>query len=118
MVNPSWKDDHVVLLELDPNPVIVLAPHVKVSLAASNVADLLILVKMLIEEHFDLVLVDIAHLLRRDDDLVAVLVATLLCHLVHTIELGKTVIEDAQLLQSVDIDLAPRIVGQPLVTLI
>jgi hypothetical protein len=117
VVNAGWENDHVVLLELDSHPVVVLTPDVKVPLPATDVTDLLILVKMLIKEHLNFVLVYVAHLLRRHNDLVTVLVSALLGHLVDSIKLWKTVVKDADLLESFSIDETTRIVGKTLVTL-
>lgn len=80
---PSIKNTH--LLELNAHPLVALGAHVEVSLAVADVADLLVLVEVLVEEHADLALVGVAHLGGRDDDLVAVLVVALARQLVHAV---------------------------------
>ena len=96
VVDARGKDQQVVLLELDAHPVFVPRPHVKVALAAADVADLLVLVQVLVEEHLDLVLVDVAHLFGRHGDLIAVLVAPLGGQLVDALEAGEAVVQDAE----------------------
>jgi hypothetical protein len=117
VIYTGWKDDHVVLLELDPHPVVILAPNVEIALAPPNVPNLLILVQVLVEKHLNLILIHFAHLLWRDNDLITVLVAALFGDLVDTFQLRETVVEDANLSESFDIDGAARVVGQTLVAL-
>ena len=96
---------------------VILAPHVEVPLAVPDVANLLILVKVLMEEHLHFVLVGGAHVGRGHDDLIAVLIASLLRQLVDTVKLTDPEILDAEPLQCIDIDGIPRVVRQALVTL-
>lgn len=63
-----------MLVQLNPNPIIVLATYVEVPAAIQNISNLFILVKMLVEECLYFILVDVAHLLGRNGDLIAVLV--------------------------------------------
>lgn len=77
MVDTSRKNNHIVLVQEDTNPLILLAADIEVSFSIKDIADLLVLVQVLGEEHLDLLLVDIAHGLRGHADLVAILVPTL-----------------------------------------
>lgn len=69
--------NQVVLLQLDADPLITFAAHIEESSAVSNISDLLVLVKVLVEEGLDLLLVDVAHLLGRDNNHIAILVVSL-----------------------------------------
>lgn len=71
------------LLQVDPHPLVAAAADVEVAGAVADVADLLVLVQVLREEVLDLLLVDVAHLLRAHGDLVAVAVPPLLGQLIH-----------------------------------
>jgi hypothetical protein len=97
MVNPSRHDHEIVLVQLDPDPPIVLVAHVKVAAAVENVANLFVLVDMLVEEHLDLFLVDVAHGGRRDGDLVAVPVAPLSGEAVHVLHGREVEVRDSEL---------------------
>ena len=77
MIYPSWQDQEVALLQLDPNPLVFLASDIEVAFTVKNVPDFLVFVQVLIEEHFHFALVDIAHLLFRDCDLVSMFVVAL-----------------------------------------
>jgi hypothetical protein len=55
VVNARRHDHQVALLK--PQAVVVSAPHIKVSTASQDVADLLIFVQVLVEEGLDLLLV-------------------------------------------------------------
>lgn len=112
------QDDHIVLLQLDPHPIIISAPNVEISLATSDVPNLLILMQMLMEKHFHFVLISIAHLLRRYYNFIAILVAALCSYLVNTCKVWQAIVVNTQLAQSLSIDCAARIVWQPLVALI
>jgi hypothetical protein len=91
MIDTSRENNQIILRQLDPHPFVLLATHVKVSLAITDVADLLVFVQMLVEEHLHLVLVRIAHRLWRDDYLIAVLVPALLGQFVDGLE-GREVV--------------------------
>ncbi|TKW59602.1 hypothetical protein CTA1_7401 [Colletotrichum tanaceti] len=84
----------------------------------ANKANLLIFVQMLVKERLDFIFVDITHLLRRDDNLVSVSIATFGRKLVDAVEVGDSVIEYTKLLQLVDSDYLARVMRQALVTLL
>jgi len=67
------------------------------------------------EERLDLCLVNLAHGLRRDGDLVAVLIITLLGKVVDLVEFGKMVIVNADIHKIIDADGLSRVVGEALV---
>jgi hypothetical protein len=115
VVNTRRENKQVVLLEQNAHPVVVLASNVKVSTSTENVTDLLVLVQMLSEERLDLCLVDVAHGLGRDGDLVTVLVFALLRKVVDLVELRKMVIVNANIHKVVDADRLSRVVGEALV---
>ena len=117
VIDASWQYEQVVLVQLHAHPLIVLAPHIKVSLTVPNVANFLVLVQVLVEEHLDLILVDIAHLLGRHKYLVPVLVPALSCQLIDTLQGREMIVKYTEFAQVIDRDLAARIVGQTLVTL-
>ena len=66
--------------------------------------------QMLIKERFDLLLVDIPHLLWRHSNHIAVLVAALAGQLVDLGLVCDAVVEDTELLKVFDADIAARIV--------
>lgn len=85
MVNARRKNNQIALLKPDPHPIITLTPDVEEPCTIKNVPDLFILMQVLVEEAFDLLLVDVAHLLRRDGDFIPVLVVALLSERVHIV---------------------------------
>jgi hypothetical protein len=82
---------------LNPDPFITLASDIEESSTITDVSDLLVLVQVLIEEHLDLFLVDIAHLLWGNGDHIAVLVTSLQSKLIDICLIGESVVEDAKL---------------------
>lgn len=117
MVNASGQDEQVILVQLHPHPLIILAPHVEIALSSTNVPDLLILVQMFVEEHLDLLLVGVTHLLGRDENLVTILIPALSCQLVNAIKVGKIMIKDAKFSQVINRDCATGVMRQALVAL-
>ena len=111
MVDTTRQDDQVTLLKPNPDPVIALAPDVKVTCAIENISNLLVLMQMLAKERLDLFLVNVAHLLRADGHLIPVLVVARCSDLVNARDFGNMMIDDAQFLQIVWVDGATRIVG-------
>lgn len=69
------------------------------------------------EERLDLGFVCFTHGLRRDFDLVAILVASLDSEIVDFLNGIQMKVQDSKLLQGFDIDGAPRVVGEALVAL-
>src|SRR5690349_18311219 len=104
------KQRETHLLQLDAHPLVALVTHVKVALAAADVADLLVLVQVLVEEGFDLLLVDVAHLLRADGDFVAVAVSPLGGQGVDARQLRHAEVQHAQLAQLVNAEAPARVV--------
>jgi hypothetical protein len=117
VVDAGGHDHEIVLIELDADPVVVAAAYVEEAAAVEDIADLLILVQVLVEEHAHLLLIHVAHLLGRDDDLVAVLVRALGGEPVDVGDIREVEMQDAQLGQVVRTDLAAGVVGETLVTL-
>lgn len=97
MINTRRHDDQITLLKPDPDPVVALAPDVKVARAIQDVADLLVFVQMLVEEGLHFFLVDGAHGGGRNGDLIAVLVLALGREGVHVSDVRIVVVEDAKL---------------------
>ena len=92
VVDAGGQNDEIVFAEMDADPALVFSSYVKIALAVADVANLLVLVKVLVEEGLDLFLVDCAHLFRRDKDLVTVSVASFLGEFVHAIEFGYAIV--------------------------
>lgn len=54
MVDAGWQGDQVPLVHGDADPLVLLVPDVKVGLAIQDVADLVVHVQVLREEHLQL----------------------------------------------------------------
>jgi hypothetical protein len=117
VIDARRHDHQVVLVQLYPHPIVVLAPHVEEAAAVEDVSDLFVLMQMLVEEHLDLVFVDVAHSLWRDGDLVAVLVSPLLGNGVDVRHGWVVVVQDAELGEVLGRDVTTRVVGLALVAL-
>jgi len=139
VVNARRKDDEIVLfgeadslsvslasdeasssshlVELNPDPLVALVSYIKIACAVANVPDLLVLVQVFVEEHLHLGLVDVAHLLRRHRDLVAISIAPLCGQSVDVLDIRDAVVENAKLLQLLGVDCLARVVGKALVAL-
>ena len=85
MIDPRRQDNHIVLPQSNPDPLIALTPNIEKPLTVQDIPDLLVLVQVFVEEHLDLLLVDRAHLLRTHGDLVAVLVRPVAGDAVHAV---------------------------------
>lgn len=96
VVNTSRKNNHIILVQTDTDPLILLAAHIEISFAVEDIADLLVLVQVLSEEHLHLFLVDIAHSLRGDAHLIAILVPALRGKLIHRLDSRAVVIQHTQ----------------------
>ena len=110
--------NQVVLLQLDADPLVALAPHVKKSSTVPDISDLLVLVEVLVEERLDLLLVDVAHLLGGDGDDIAVLVAPLGGQLVDLCNIRESVVEDTKLGKVVLGNVSARVVEFALVNVL
>lgn len=117
MVDAGGHDHQVVLLELDPHPIVVLAADIEVASSVQNIPNLLILVQVLVEEVLDLLLVHVAHGGGRNGDLVAVLVGARGRDGVHIVDVGEVEVQDAEFGEVVVGDGAVGVVGETLVAL-
>lgn len=54
VIDASRERDHVPLFHGNPDPLVLLVPDIEVPAALQDVADLLVQVQMLLEEHLDL----------------------------------------------------------------
>lgn len=95
VVDSGRKNEQIILVQLHTHPLVILAPDIKVTLAASDVTDFLILVQVLVEEHLNLVLVYVSHFLRRHKDLVAVFIPSFSSELVHVLKIRKAIVDDS-----------------------
>lgn len=77
-----------MLLHLNPHPIIILAAHIEEPSAIQNVPNLLVFVQMFVEKYLNLLLVDIAHLLRRNCNLVTILIVALLRYGIDIFDVG------------------------------
>lgn len=118
MINSRRKDDEVVFGQHNAYPGIALTSDIEISLSTSNIADLFIFMKVLVEEGLYLVLVHIAHLLWGYENFVSVFVSSLLCQLIDIFEIRETEIVHAEALQFVDMDGSAGIMRQSLVALL
>ncbi len=72
VVDASWQDDEISLLQTHAHPFVLDTPHIKKAFPVKDVSDFLVFMQVLVEEHLHLVLVGGAHLLRRHDDLITI----------------------------------------------
>lgn len=95
----GWQDDEIVLFNSNPNPLITIyaASHVEETLPVEDISDLLVLMQVLLEEHLHLVLIHLAHTLRGDCDLIAVLVRAFFGNVINILYARTVVIEDSQI---------------------
>ncbi len=117
MIDACGQHDQVILFQPDAYPIVPFVSHVEEAVAVEDVSDLLVFVKMLVEEHPHFVFVDIAHLLRRDGNFISVLVAAVSGNRVDLVYRRTAVVEYTEVTQVVAIDKSPRIVVVALVTL-
>lgn len=95
VVDPRRQNYQIVLLESDSDPIVIFGSDIEVAGAVTNISDLLIFMEVLVEEHLHLGLVHLAHGLRRDCDLISVLVAALSRKTVDGREVWVVGVEDA-----------------------
>lgn len=117
MEDPTRQNDQVLLLQPDPHPLILLAPHIKESLPIQDVPDLLVFMQVLVEEHVHLLLIHVAHLVGRDGDLVAVPVGASIGDGVDIGDGGTAVVDHAELLEVVGRQVFAGVVVEALVAL-
>jgi hypothetical protein len=117
MINPRRHNHQIALLQPQPYPSIILAPHIKIPATAQNIPNLLILMKMLVEEGFHLFFVA-GQQVGGDFDLVAVLVVALGGDFVDGVQVvGEVVVGDAEGGEVGWVDGAAGVVGEALVAL-
>lgn len=117
MINPRGHNHQIALLQPDPHPIVLPTTDVEISTATKDVANLLVLVQVLVEEVLDLLLVP-RQQRGRDFDLVAILVAALRRDLVHGFQVVReVVVGDAEGGQVGGVDGAAGVVGEALVAL-
>jgi hypothetical protein len=97
VVDTRRQHDEILLLEADAHPLVLLTADIKVALSVQDVANLLVLVKVLVEERLYLLFVHGAHLLRGNGNLIAVLVTALFGDGIDLGDLGAAAVENAQL---------------------
>lgn len=118
MVDTSGEDNQIILLQEDTDPFIIDPADIEETLAIENVADLLVLVQVLCEEHLHFVLIHSTHGLNRDGHRVAILVAALRGELIHLLDRWAISVDHAEIGQGLLRDLAARIMGFTLVALL
>lgn len=116
VVDARGKHEKIRLFECDPDPVVFLAPHIEEATTFDDIADLLILVQVLMEEVLDLFFV-VWQSGRRDGNLVAILVVTLLGQSVHIVERRIVEVKNAQLLEVFWVDRSAAVMEFALVAL-
>lgn len=96
VVDARRQDDEIILLDTDTHPLVLDAADIEEAVSVQDVADLLVLVQVLLEKGLHFLLIDGAHLLRGDDDLIAVLVAAFLRKGIDLSNVGATTVEDTK----------------------
>jgi hypothetical protein len=91
MINPRRHNHQIALLQPQPNPRIVLAPHIKIPATPQDIPYLLVFVQVLVEESLDFFFVT-GQEVRGDFDLVAVLVVALGGDFVDGLEIVREVV--------------------------
>ena len=118
MVNARRHDHKITLLEPQAHRIVVLAPDIKVSSTSQNVADLLVLVQVLVEEGLHLLLVARKQL-GGNLNLVAVLVVALGSDLVDAVQVvGEVVVFYAERGEVFWVHWASGVVREALVALL
>ena len=95
MIDAARQDDQITLLKPNPDPIVALTSDIKVTRTIKNVSNLLVLVQMLTEESLHFFLVNVAHLLGTDGNLIPVLVVARCSNLVNARDFGDVVVDDA-----------------------
>jgi hypothetical protein len=99
MVYAARQDNQVTLLEIDPDPVIGLAPDIEKPGTVEDVTDLFVLVQMLVEEALHLLFVDVSHLFWGDCDFIPILVVARCSEFINFSLRANVVVQNAQLRQ-------------------
>lgn len=111
MIYPRGQNDQIILLQPNPDPVVILASDIEITGPVADVPNLLVLMEMLAEEHLDLVFVDGAHGGGRDGDFIAVLVVAVFGDGVDGRDRGAMVVENAERGEVAGGDFPARVVG-------
>ena len=111
VVDARRQDEQVVFLKPDPNPIVALRSDIEVTCAVPNVSDLFVFVQVFVKEHLHLRLVDLAHGLWGDCNLISVPVVALFCQYIDGIETRVLRVEDANRSKSRFRDRTTRVVG-------
>lgn len=99
VVDASRHNHQIALLQLDPDPVVVLASYIEVSAPIEDVPDLLILVQMLVEEVLHFLFVT-GQSCGRDLNLISVLVVPFGGKLVYRFEVvGEFIVQDPKIVE-------------------
>lgn len=95
MIYARRQYDPVEFVEADSNPLISYRPNIEKAIALKDVSDLLVLMQVLIEEHFHLIFVHTTHGLRRDSNNITILIVALCRQLVDSLNFWVAKIENA-----------------------
>lgn len=118
MVNARRHNHKIALLKPQAHPIVILAPDIKVSSTTQNVADLLVLVQVFVEESLHLLLIA-GKQLGRNLNLVAVLVVALGSDLVDAVQVvGEVVVFYAERGEVFWVHWASGVVREALVALL
>lgn len=85
MIDASRHDHQITLLQPYAHPVIIFAAHIEVSTTAQDISDLLVLMKVLVEEVLHLLFISWESRWA-DLDLISILVVALLGDAIHRVE--------------------------------
>ena len=117
VVDTSRQDDQIILAQPNPNPLVLLAPNIKVTLSIADIANLLVFMQMLTEKSLYFLLVDVAQGLWRNADLIAVLVSARRGYGIDRFDGRAVTVEDTDGLEVGFGNGTSRVVGFTLVTL-
>jgi hypothetical protein len=117
VIDARRHNHQIVLIERDPHPLIPPATHIEKAAPIHDIANLLVLVQVFLEESPDLLLVHTAHGGRRNRNLVAVPVAPRGRDGVYIVDGRVVEVQDAEAGQVFRADAAARVVGFALVAL-
>ena len=117
MIETRGQNDKIIFFNPDSNPAVCAVSYVEETPAIEYVTDFLVFMQMLYEKHLDLLLVNWAHALGRNDDLVPVFVTTLWCDSIDWREWRTMFVKNAELRKHIDTDGTSGIMFLALVTL-
>lgn len=117
VVDSSRHDHKIVLVELDPDPIVSLAAYVEKPSSVDDVSNFFVFMEVFIEESLDLFLVHVAHGRRRYGDDIPVLVLPLCSQGVYIFYIWVVEMQYTQLGEIVRGDFTARVVRFTLVAL-